>query len=119
LEACLSLDEQPTAIFAVNDHIALQVCEVLHDRKISVPEQVSVLGFDGILRWVPGGGYLTTHLQDFERVGQYAAEMVIQRMTSGPHLAYRHVLLDAPLLDRGTIGPPPARSPILSSPSPS
>lgn len=110
LEGCLSLEEPPTAIFAVNDHIALQVCEVLQDRKIAVPQQMSVVGFDGILRWVPGGGYLTTHLQDFERIGQLAAEMVIDRMTSGPPTAYRHVLLDAPLLDRGTVAPPPARN---------
>jgi len=110
LEACLELEDRPTAIFAVNDHIALQVCEVLHDRKIKVPQQMSVIGFDGILRWVPGGGYLTTHLQDFERIGQLAAEMVIKRMTGGPQKAYRHVLLDAPLLDRGTVASPPARS---------
>jgi DNA-binding LacI/PurR family transcriptional regulator len=111
LEAFLNLKEKPTAIFAVNDHIALQVCEVLHDRKIQVPEQMSVIGFDGILRWVPGGGYLTTQLQDFERIGQLAAELVMQRMISGPPSAYRHVLLNAPLLDRGSAAPPPARSP--------
>jgi len=117
LDAYLGLEDKPTAIFAVNDHIALQVCEVLHDRQIAVPQQMSVIGFDGILRWVPGGGYLTTHLQDFERIGQLAAEMVIQRMTNGPTAPYRHVLLDAPLLDRGTAGPPPARNPLLSSPN--
>ena len=118
LDACLALDERPTAIFAVNDHIALQVCEVLQDRKISVPQQMSVVGFDGILRWVPGGGYLTTHLQDFERIGQLAAEMVTSRMNSGTPTAYRHVLLDAPLLDRGTVGAPPVRRPFSSRPLP-
>lgn len=109
LAACLSLDEPPTAIFAVNDHIALQVCDALRDRKISIPHHMSVIGFDGLLRWVPGGGYLTTSLQDFERIGRLAAEMVIQRMTSTRSKAYRHVLLDAPLLDRGSTAPPPAR----------
>ena len=113
LLACLKLEVQPTAIFAVNDHIALQVCEVLQDRKISVPQQMSVVGFDGVLRWIPGGGYLTTHLQDFERIGQLAAEMVIKRMTSGAPTAYRHVLLDAPLLDRGSVGPPREESTIV------
>jgi len=113
LDACLALDERPTAIFAVNDHIALQVCEVLQDRKIEIPAQMSVVGFDGILRWVPGGGYLTTHLQDFERIGQLAAEMVIQRMKGRGPKAYRHTLLDAPLLDRGTAAAPPVGDPFL------
>jgi len=106
LNSCLNLDEPPTAIFAVNDHIALQVCDALRERKISIPHQMSVVGFDGLLRWVPGGGYLTTLLQDFEQIGRLAAEMVTQRMATGTPHAYRHVLIDAPLLDRGSTAPP-------------
>lgn len=106
LEGFLGLEEPPTAIFAVNDHIALQLCEVLQERKILVPQEMSVVGFDGILRWLPGGGRLTTHLQDFERVGRLAAEITQQRITNGPPSVFRHVLLDAPLFDGGTVGPP-------------
>lgn len=105
LDACLRLDEPPTAIFCINDHMALQVYEALLDRKISVPGQISIVGFDGLLRWVPGGGYLTTAMQDFERMGQLAAELVIERIGSEPPESYRHVLLDAPLIDRGSTAP--------------
>lgn len=109
VDICLNLGEPPTAIFAVNDHIALQVCDTLRGRNISIPHQMSVIGFDGLLRWVPGGGYLTTSLQDFERIGRLAAETVIHRMNSEGHGAYRHIMLDAPLLDRGSTAQPPAR----------
>jgi DNA-binding LacI/PurR family transcriptional regulator len=107
LNVLLNDERPPTAIFCVNDHLALQVYEALQSRGVSVPGTVSVLGFDGLLRWVPGGGYLTTHSQDFERIGQLAAELVLERMTSGPPEAYRHLLLDAPLFDRGSTAAPP------------
>ena len=106
LDQLLSMDVPPTAIFAVNDHIALQVCDALRERKIAIPNQMSVIGFDGLLRWVPGGGHLTTSLQDFERIGRLAAELVYQRMGLGTVDACRHILLDAPLLVRGTTAPP-------------
>lgn len=38
----------PTAIFAANDQMAIGCIQALHDNNISVPEQVSVIGFDDI-----------------------------------------------------------------------
>ncbi len=113
LDLCLGMAEPPTAIFGVNDHIALQVCDALRDRKISIPHHMSVIGFDGLLRWVPGGGYLTTSLQDFERIGRSAAELANHRICTGAPTAYRHILLDAPLLDRGSTAPPGVRDSAL------
>ncbi len=39
----------PTAIFCANDSMAIAVCEELKSRGYSVPEQVLVTGFDGML----------------------------------------------------------------------
>lgn len=106
VESMLSLKERPTAVFCINDHLALQVQEALTTRNIQIPERMSVLGFDGLLRWVPRGGSLTTLNQDFERMGQLAAELVIERMTGSAPSAYKHYLLDAPLADNGSTAPP-------------
>lgn len=106
----LQMKDPPTAIFCVNDHVAIQVYDALQSRNIAVPDQISVLGFDGILRWLPGGGNLTTMAQDFERMGQIAADLVIERMSSGVPDAFRHVLLDAPLVTKGSTGPAPKTS---------
>jgi LacI family transcriptional regulator len=106
LDNFLSLPDPPTAIFCINDHLALQLHEVLTRRGIKVPGQLSIVGFDGLLRWVPGGGYLTTVEQDFYRMGQLAAELVIERMTIGQPEAYKHLLLDAPLADHGSTASP-------------
>lgn len=106
LRALFALPEPPTAIFAVNDLIALQIYEILQNKGVSIPSHISVVGFDGLLRWVPGGGYLTTCIQDFQRMGQIAAEIMVQRLEGGSPSAFKHVLLDSPLSDRGSTAPP-------------
>jgi len=101
LDRLLSTVDAPTAIFCINDHIALQAYESLNARGVSIPGQLSLIGFDGMLRWIPGGGYLTSMRQDFERMGEIAVDLLFQ---SGQRVApaVRHVLLDAPLMDQGS-----------------
>jgi len=105
LDALFALESPPTAVFCINDQMALQVYEALQKRGMSIPEDVSVLGFDGLLRWIPGGGYLTTMCQDFTRIGQLAAEVVLERMLNPRPPAFTHYLLDAPLLSQGSTAP--------------
>ncbi|ESQ79509.1 LacI family DNA-binding transcriptional regulator [Asticcacaulis sp. YBE204] len=45
-ESLLSLPEPPTAIFAANDETAAAVSMVAHKRGLSIPEHLSVVGFD-------------------------------------------------------------------------
>jgi LacI family transcriptional regulator len=47
MEAIWSAKPRPTAIFAVSDSGAISAIQWLLKRKIKVPEEVSVLGFDG------------------------------------------------------------------------
>ncbi len=112
LDHLLAQENPPTAIFCINDMLALQVMEALAARKLSVPGHMSVVGFDGMLRWLPGGGPLTTCAQDFERIGQVAAELIIERLDAPNQDTYRHVLLDAPIFAGGAtcaeIAPQPA-----------
>ncbi|MBU1044118.1 MAG: substrate-binding domain-containing protein [Candidatus Omnitrophica bacterium] len=45
-EKLLSLEQLPTAIFAASDVMALEVLDVAKKKNISVPKQLSVVGFD-------------------------------------------------------------------------
>lgn len=105
LDALFGLEEPPTAIFCINDHLALQALDALHRRGVSVPEEISLLGLDGLLRWVPGGGRLTSMCQDFERMGRIGAQILGERISLGHVNAYRHVLLDAPIAMHGSTAP--------------
>jgi DNA-binding LacI/PurR family transcriptional regulator len=107
VDSLLSLEQPPTAIFCINDNMALLVHEALERRGLAVPDDISVLGFDGLLRWVPGGGHLTSLYQDFERIGKVATELVFERISSHTPAAYKHLFFDAPLVDCGSTAPPP------------
>lgn len=105
VEHLLALPDPPTAVFAINDTTALLLIERLESQGYSVPGQISVAGFDGLLRWVPGGGRLTTADQDYSRIGELAAELLKERIGMPVPSTYRHVLLDAPMRVHGSTGP--------------
>jgi DNA-binding LacI/PurR family transcriptional regulator len=44
----LALDDRPTGIFAASDTYAISVIKAAQERDINVPEELSVIGFDGI-----------------------------------------------------------------------
>jgi LacI family transcriptional regulator len=109
IDRMLTLSNPPTALFCINDHIALQAYEALTARGISIPSSISIIGFDGLLRWIPGGGYLTSMHQDFERMGEIAIELITQRAQFASSV-YRHVLLDSELKEQGSTAKPAAKS---------
>lgn len=45
-EALLSLKQRPTAIFACNDEMAAGVYQVAREKGLSIPEDLSIVGFD-------------------------------------------------------------------------
>lgn len=70
-----------TAIFAANDAMAIGVLRALHELKVRVPEDVSVVGFDNTQEsnmLIPG---LTTVDQDFSRLGHELLSLLIRKIT--------------------------------------
>lgn len=76
------LDRHPdlTAIFAVSDVIALGAIRALRDRGYRVPEDISVIGYDGI----PYGEYssprLTTIRQDVRAMTERGTDILLERL---------------------------------------
>lgn len=105
-----SLFEQPmppTAIFAINDQMGRLVYETLDEFGVPVPDQMSIVGFDGIYRRSPGGVSLSSAYQDFYRIGEIATEQLLSRTRGDARPStYRHVLLDAPLKTQSTTAAP-------------
>jgi DNA-binding LacI/PurR family transcriptional regulator len=100
------LDARPPvdALFAATDRIALCALHALHRREIRVPDQVSVVGFDGL----PEGAYfwppLTTVHQDQHHLGRIAirelALLVEARETGAKGTEPGHILLPPRLVIR-------------------
>ncbi|PID98577.1 MAG: hypothetical protein CSA83_00535 [Actinomycetales bacterium] len=73
----------PTAIVAANDELALGLMKALAERGITVPEDVSVTGFDD----VPSSAYfpsaLTTIRQDFAALGREVLGLAVTAIQTG------------------------------------
>ncbi|MCW8334843.1 LacI family DNA-binding transcriptional regulator [Vibrio paucivorans] len=69
-----------TAVFASNDHMAFGAFEVLKSEGISVPQDISLIGFDNILfaRYLTPG--LTTINFPIERMSTEAVQLTIQKL---------------------------------------
>lgn len=101
----LSAERLPTAIFAANDHMAMGALEAAHERKIRIPEELSICGFDDVrmsrYAWPP----LTTMSQPIQKTAEAATEMLLKLLRGEP-LEERHVELKSELVLRCTAAPP-------------
>lgn len=83
------IDRLPTAIFALNDFVAMAVIEGLLSRGIRVPEQVSVIGFDDIHFAAKFRIPLTTIAQAKFKMGEIAATEIMREISErGGHRTF-------------------------------
>lgn len=73
----MSKDEKPTCIFMSDDFSAIGGYNALIDMGFKVPDDVSIVGFDGISYSQLMKPKLTTYLQDTKTIGQIAAKRLI------------------------------------------
>lgn len=85
-EACeptnrlLSLAKPPTAIFCANDNLAVGVLLAAREAGVSVPGQLSIVGFDDAPAAALVTPPLTTIRQPLSEIGQRAAELLIEKL---------------------------------------
>lgn len=77
--ALLDLEHPPTAIFATSDEIAFGVASAAKERGLSVPENLSVIGFDDIPEATWMTPLLTTVRQPLEQLAQLAVQALVRR----------------------------------------
>lgn len=104
LSTLLALEEPPTAIFAASDSIAVGVFEEAARRGVRIPEQLSIVGFDGTglaERTLPP---LTTVAQPLHEMGA-AALRLVQRQISDGLIDTEHMELATHLVTRASTAP--------------
>ncbi|MEY9854744.1 DNA-binding LacI/PurR family transcriptional regulator [Catenulispora sp. GAS73] len=74
----MSLPEPPTAVFAADDRMAVGVLRALADLGVSVPGEVSVIGFDDVEAASLVRPGLTTVAQDYVAIGAGAVELLVR-----------------------------------------
>lgn len=107
--------DRPTGIVAYNDQIALGALHAIRLCGLSVPEDISVVGFDGIAMAAHFNPPLTTIDQPKYRMGQLAMQM-IRRILAGDHPPEGgYTLMESPLVVRESTAPPREQEQRLSS----
>lgn len=101
LDYVFAAAEPPTALLAMSDRIALFAIDWLKERGLAVPQDVSIVGFDGVPEAAQSNPPLTTIAQPIEEIGRRAVEMIL----GGDGKPHQEVLpLD--LVVRGSTAPP-------------
>ena len=67
-------------VFATNDAMALGVMMALNERRIKVPEEVKIVGFDNISATEIAGIPLTTINQNKQKMGEMAVELLMDEI---------------------------------------
>ena len=80
-KAGLQVATETTAVFAANDQMAQGVMHALRGRGLSVPLDVSIVGFDDVPEAAHFFPPLTTVHQDFYGAGEQAVAMLVARLT--------------------------------------
>ncbi|MCT8165507.1 MULTISPECIES: LacI family DNA-binding transcriptional regulator [unclassified Pseudomonas] len=98
--------ERPTAIFAGNDMIGFGVLRAAAERNISVPGELSVIGFDDIelSRYVYPA--LSTVGQSIRELGDSAAAMLLSRIANPDGPAQQRIVAPR-IVSRESTGPRP------------
>jgi LacI family repressor for deo operon, udp, cdd, tsx, nupC, and nupG len=104
LQRYFATSERPTAIFASNDQTAIGFIKAAKGSGLSVPDDVSVAGFDniGFLElFIPG---LTTMRQPLAELGRLAATDLLKRMENADRpLPHARVRLECELVIRESV----------------
>jgi DNA-binding LacI/PurR family transcriptional regulator len=108
----LEIEPMPTAVLVMSDALAAGVVRGAVEAGLRVPDDISVVGFDG----VPSAGLteppLTTVVQPIEHKGELTAQALLHALEpdeadAAATATPKRTILPTELLVRGTTGPPP------------
>ena len=110
MQALLDLDDPPTAVFAMSDEMAMGAIRACSEAGLSIPGDMSVVGFDDIDTAFAFG--LTTVRQEATELGAVAARSMVERLEG--HLEGRdpeaqRIVVPTSLVERSSTGPPGPR----------
>ena len=103
----MGLPEPPTAIFCFNDRMAMSAYNALRDLKLSIPDDVAIIGFDNQdLIAADLSPPLTTMALPHYEMGQWAVEYLLGLIEDpdqiNPDQPIQH-LMPCPLIERQSV----------------
>lgn len=81
----LKLEDKPTAVFCASDMLAIGATQAIKEAGLSVPEDFSIIGFDGIDIGQMVTPRLSTIKQDTRKMGTIAASQILTMIDDKNH----------------------------------
>jgi DNA-binding LacI/PurR family transcriptional regulator len=95
-------EQRPDAIFVGNDHMAFAVMDTLRfDLGLSVPGDVSVIGYDDVPLAAWASYNLTTIRQPVRRMVEATVDILLNQIEG--ETAPSRIRIDGPLIERGSV----------------
>lgn len=109
IDMMVSTGNLPSAFLAVNDFVALATVDALESNGISVPEDVSIIGFDNIDLSSHSRIRLTTVDQPKAELAKTSIEMLLSQVNNGILLENQRIIMEAALIIRDSCAAPSPR----------
>lgn len=100
-EQLLDTVPEVTAVFAASDEMAIALISIAAKRGISVPEQISVIGYDNLKLAEMSNPPLTTIAQPLYDMGKTATEKLVQMIHSKKTVS--SLIVDHQVIERNTV----------------
>jgi LacI family transcriptional regulator len=103
--AALPASDRPTAVFCVNDLVALGLLQEMTRNHIRVPEDISIVGYDDIDFAAAAAIPLTSVRQPRQQLGRTAARMLIEESEADDTHQHQQVIFEPQLVVRQSTRP--------------
>jgi LacI family transcriptional regulator len=114
-ECLLKLDDPPTAIVACNDNMAIGALAAVHGHGLAVPDDISIIGFDGITLSAYTMPPLTTIATSLVELGQQLCQLLLNRIYDQLEDGPLRITIGNQLLVRSSTASPRASASSVSS----
>jgi LacI family transcriptional regulator len=102
----LALNPRPTAIFGGNNFISIGIFKALRDASLSVPEDMSVVGFDDLPASLLINPFLTVATQPAYQMGSQATDLLLKRIAGRLPENSQEIILPTEMILRRSSGQP-------------
>ena len=99
----LALPKRPSCILFSDDYAYIGGINAIYEEGLRVPDDISIVGYDGIHMAKMVSPRLTTWRQNSEELGRLAAEQLIERIEHPRTAQPRHITVEGRLLEGETV----------------
>ncbi|GAB4508382.1 MAG: LacI family DNA-binding transcriptional regulator [Anaerolineae bacterium] len=103
MQQLLQITPRPTAVFGMNDLMALGAMRAIHEAGLRIPEDIAVMGYDDMRFAAFTTPTLTTIRAPEVELGEAAGDMLIKLIEAQPLPARQHMLVPRLVIRNSTI----------------